>query len=303
MISDGHSFVPLTRGVWGILATPFDSNGALERAGLERQVQIYRDAGAAGLVVLGVFGEAAKLNSAEKRTAVAAVTEACEDLPVVVGLTGRSTAPVIEEGHEALSAAKGDLSGVMVQVHHGDPEIVAEHLSAVSTSCGLGIVVQDYPLVSGVHITVENLASAIIECGCAVAVKAEAPPTPPAIAALAARTQLPVFGGLGGVGLIDELAAGASGAMTGFSYPEALVATVQAWFAEGFEAAAQTWSRWLPLANFEAQAGISLALRKEILHRRGVLGSATIRQPGRELPKELLALLDLHLARLPSEMA
>ena len=59
------------------------------------------------------------------------------------------------------------------------------------------------------------------------AVKAEAPPTPVAVAELTARCTVPVFGGLGGVGLLDELAVGAAGAMTGFSFPEGLLACVR----------------------------------------------------------------------------
>ena len=60
------------------------------------------------------------------------------------------------------------------------------------------------------------------ECPFVAAVKAEAPPTPAAIGELTQHTDMPVFGGLGGVGLIDELAMGAAGAMTGFSHPEGL---------------------------------------------------------------------------------
>lgn len=291
--------VPLACGVWGILATPFTATGGLDHTSMARQVALYQQVGAAGVVALGVFGEAAKLDDMEKAAVVRTVTQAADELPVVVGLASRATAPAVEEAHLVAAAATGPLAGMLVQVHSEDPEVVSEHFSAISAATNTGIVVQDYPLVSGVTISVDSLVSAILACDCAVAVKAEAPPTPPAVEALSMRTGLPVFGGLGGVGLVDELAAGASGAMTGFSYPEGLVATVDAWFDEGFRAARSTWERWLPLANFEAQAGIGLALRKEILRRRGVLGTARIRMPGRELPKSLLPLVDHHLSTLP----
>lgn len=296
------AYAPLPRGVWGILATPFTAAGRFDRDSMTRQVQLYRRVGAAGVVALGVFGEAAKLDANEKAAVVASVTDTAGDLPVVVGLASRATAPAVEEAQLVGAAATAPLSGLLVQVHSEDPEVVSEHFAAVAGASGVGVVVQDYPLVSGVRISTEHLAGATVACGCAVAVKAEAPPTPPAIAELVARTGLPVFGGLGGVGLVDELAAGASGAMTGFSYPEGLVATVDAWFTGGFAAARSQWAPWLPLANFEAQAGLALALRKQLLHRRGVLDSATIRQPGRELPKSLLTLLDQHLESLPGEL-
>jgi 4-hydroxy-tetrahydrodipicolinate synthase len=295
------AFTPLAKGVWGILATPFDEDGRVDHLSAQRQVDLYRQIGATGVVALGVFGEAVKLDAGEKRSVVETVTGAADDLPVVVGLAARATAPAREEAELAVNAARGDLAGLMVQVHSPNPDVVAAHFASISQAVGVGVVVQDYPLISGVSIAAPDLATAAAACGCAVAIKAEAPPTPPAVAVLSAGTGLPVFGGLGGVGLVDELAAGAAGAMTGFSYPEGLVATVDAWHHQGFAAARTTWSRWLPLANFEAQAGIGLALRKEILHRRGVLSTAAIRQPGRLIPKSLLPLLDQHLAHLPEE--
>ncbi len=62
-----------------------------------------------------------------------------------------------------------------------------------------------------------------------VAVKAEAPPPAPTVAALTKEVDVPVFGGLGGVGLLGELLVSSSGAMTGLTVPEALMATVDAW--------------------------------------------------------------------------
>jgi 4-hydroxy-tetrahydrodipicolinate synthase len=116
------------------------------------------------------------------------------------------------------------------------------------------------------------------------------------IARLAGRTDIPVFGGLGGVGLIDELAAGAAGVMTGFSHPEGLRAALDAWHRGGYAAARDAFAPWLPLVNFEAQPGIGLALRKAILARRGVLAEAVVRPPSPSAPDELLRMLDDHLA-------
>ena len=55
--------------------------------------------------------------------------------------------------------------------------------------------------------------------------KLEEPPTPPKITAVraAAGDSLGIFGGLGGVYLLEELTRGACGTMTGYAYPEVLV--------------------------------------------------------------------------------
>jgi 4-hydroxy-tetrahydrodipicolinate synthase len=102
------------------------------------------------------------------------------------------------------------------------------------------------------------------------------------------------------VGLLDELAVGSAGAMTGFSHPEGLEAAISAFRAGGFAAAHAAYAPWLPLVNFEAQARIGLALRKELLRRRGAIACAAVRPPAPALPPALLPVLEEHLARTPS---
>ena len=76
----------------------------------------------------------------------------------------------------------------------------------------------------------------------------------------------------------QELARGADGIMTGFAYPEMLV-SVSVLFAAGRsdEAAVRIY---LPLVRHEQQPGFGLAVRKEILRRRGAIRSAAVRAPG-----------------------
>jgi acetyl esterase/lipase len=175
----------------------------------------------------------------------------------------------------------------MVQVPTADEDALARHLDAIHTATGAGLVVQDYPASSGVRIAAPTLARVVARTAGVVAVKAESTPTAPAVAALTAGCDAPVFGGLGGVALIDELSAGAAGAMTGFSFPEGLVATVDAFEAGGIDAARDVWARWMPLAIFEQQEGLALGIRKEVLRRRGVIDDAYARPPATPFPAAL----------------
>jgi 4-hydroxy-tetrahydrodipicolinate synthase len=217
---------------------------------------------------------------------------------VVVGLSARATAPAVEQGRLAAEAAGRSLAGLMVQVHSAQPAVLVRHLTRVHEATGAGIVLQDYPLISGVRITSAAILETLAECPFVVAVKAESPPTAAAIAELTRGTDVPVFGGLGGVGLLDELAAGAAGAMTGFSRPEALLAAIEAWDGGGMGAAHAAFAPWLPLANFEAQPGIGLALRKEAFRRRGVFAEASVRPPAPPMPAALGEILQQHLDEL-----
>jgi 4-hydroxy-tetrahydrodipicolinate synthase len=287
----------LSHGLWGVLATPFHGDRlAVDVASLQREVDLYTAVPADGLVVLGVFGEGVALDAAEQAIVVTAVAERAPGLPLVVGVSARTTAVAVEQARTAVVAAGPALAGIMVQANSADPAVLVEHLTVVHEATGAGIVLQDYPEASGVRITADRVLAVVERCPFVVAVKSEAPPTSVAVARLTARTDVPVFGGLGGVGLLDELAAGAAGVMTGFSHPEGLRVALEAWAEGGYAAARAAFAPWLPLVNFEAQPGIGLSLRKTILHRRGVFAEPAVRPPSRTAPDEILDLMPAHLA-------
>jgi 4-hydroxy-tetrahydrodipicolinate synthase len=87
----------------------------------------------------------------------------------------------------------------------------------------------------------------------------------------------------GGLFLPEELARGADGAMTGFAYPEMMVGVCRAFAAGDTERAHDLFDAYLPLARYEQQQGIGLAVRKHLLAERGVIASAAVRKPGPKL--------------------
>lgn len=294
------SIAPLHAGVWGVVATPFSgSTEDLDEGSLARLVEHYEKIGVSGLTVLGVFGEAASLSSGERRAVLETVVDAV-GLPLVVGATTLATAPVIEEVQLAMQVVGGRMAGAMVQVNSGNPEVLTRHLKAIHEATGAGLVVQDYPAVSGIKITTQALISAVKSLPFVVGVKAESAPTSTALPALTHALDVPVFGGLGGIGLLDELAGGSAGAMTGFSYPEGLIACVDAWRHGGYEPALRAFLPYLPLVNFEQQVGIALAIRKECLRQRGLIMDSSLRPPAAPLPEVLLDQLRRHLDAIES---
>ena len=116
----------LRPGVWGVLATPFIADGsAVDTESLARQVRHYESIGATGLTVLGVFGEAARLSPAERRTVVETVVSAGE-LPLVIGISALELEGVCAEAENILPAAGPRLAGLMVQVNTADPEALGQ---------------------------------------------------------------------------------------------------------------------------------------------------------------------------------
>jgi 4-hydroxy-tetrahydrodipicolinate synthase len=285
----------LPAGVWGVVATPFQGSTLdVDLDSLSELVEHYEAIGATGLTVLGVFGEAAALTAGERRDVLETVVE-CTSLPLVVGVTALATRPAIEEVRAAQETAGGRLAAVMVQANSARTDAVIGHLDAIHRATGAKVVLQDYPLASGVSIATAALAAVVNACPFVIAVKAEAPPTSVAITELGAAVGVSIFGGLGGQGLLDELQAGAAGAMTGFSYPEALIACVAAWRDRGYEAARTELLPYLPLINFEQQAKVALAIRKECLRERGLIKDSGVRVPAVGFPENLRTAMGTHL--------
>jgi 4-hydroxy-tetrahydrodipicolinate synthase len=293
----------LAPGVWGVLATPLSADGShVDTESLAHQVRHYERIGATGLTALGVFGEAARLTPAERRAVVATVVEAGPRLPLVVGISALDLHAACVEAENVLDLVDGRLAGLMVQVSSPDPHELVRHLTAVAERTGQGLVVQDYPVVSGVSIATTDLVAAVGQVPAAVAVKSESSPSAPAVAELVAGLDVPVFGGLGGTCLLDELSVGAAGAMTGFSVPEGLIACVEAYRSSGFAAARDVWRNYLPLVNFEFQRGIALGLRKRSLVLRGLIAHDAVRPPAPPAPLRMLDLLVEHLHSTPYAM-
>lgn len=288
----------LAQGLWVVLATPFDEHRGLDLESLRNEVASFADDGCDGLVALGVFGEAASLQPAEA-DAVAQTVAASTQLPYVLGLSEREPDAVVAQAQRLLGVVPRPPVALMAQIGDANPASAAAALRRLYTATGVGVLIQDYPVASGVTVTDEQLVAVVQACPFTVGVKSETPPTSVAIAHLAARLDVPVFGGLGGVGLLDELAAGSAGAMTGFSHPAVLAAVLRAYRDSGFRSAREVFAPWLPLANFEGQLRVGLAIRKEILRRRGVIACGHVRGPAMSLPTSLNALLDQQLATVP----
>lgn len=289
---------PLRRGVWGVLATPFTGGDlAVDPASLRRLARHYEAVGAVGLTALGVFGEAAALSSRERRLVLETLVESVA-LPLVVGVTSLGTAPAVEEIELAQAAVGDRLAGAMVQINSTDPEVLRHHLDALAGT-GAALVVQDYPAASRVKIAPDQLVTALTGFTGIAAVKEESSPTAPVVARLVrAFPDVPVFGGLGGIGLLDELSCGAAGAMTGFAFPEGLKACIDAYAVGGYQAAREAFLPFLPLAAFEQQPGIGLAIRKVGLCRRGLIAESQVRLPSPPIPPSLSEQLDYHLAAI-----
>jgi 4-hydroxy-tetrahydrodipicolinate synthase len=95
-----------------------------------------------------------------------------------------------------------------------------------------------------------------------------------------------------------EMERGSQGAMTGYAFPDMLVDVVRL-SREGKRAQAHDlFDAHLPLVRYEQQPAVGLAVRKYLLHRRGILASDAQRKPGSMLSDAAKAEVEYLLARL-----
>jgi 4-hydroxy-tetrahydrodipicolinate synthase len=289
-------------GVYIIAATPFAADGSLDLPGLDRLIAWYEEHGIDGFTILGQLGEAPKLTQ-EESLAVARRVLARTRLPVVVGVSSPGFASMAE----LTSAVMGEgAAGVMVAppgTLRGDDAIlgycreVSRHLVEVPW------VLQDFPLAGGPPMGATLIRRIAEECPGMVVLKHEDWPGLDKITTLRRQEErgarrLSILCGHGGILLPHEIARGADGAMTGFSFPEMLVEVCRLGHAGRAEAALDAYEPYLPLLRYEQQPGLGLTVRKYVLWRRGALSTPTLRSPAPPLSAETRGEVDLLLARL-----
>lgn len=285
-------------GVYPILATPFDDRENLDLESFARVVSFMAEIGADGVTVLGVLGESNRMVDPEREALIrTAVTAAAGRIPVVVGTSHRGTraARELSRAAEALGADAVMVAPAREPVP--SEERVVDLFREVADGIGIPLVVQDHPASTEVHMPVPLLLRLVNEVPRVACIKEEAPPTPVRIAALRrgmTGRRVPVLTGLGALYGLFDLEAGSGGFMTGFAFPEVLVAMVRAARANRMDDARALYTRFLPLIVFEQQPGV--AVRKEIYRLRGLIGSGRVRHPGAALApfaaEQLRGLLD-----------
>lgn len=283
-------------GVYSVLPTPFTAAGDLDETSLRRVIDLFIAAGVNGVTALGVTGEVARLTDDERRRVLDVVTDhVAGRIGVVAGTTAEGTRTCITYSTHAHHSGATAVMVSPPRMAKLNSDAVVRHYEALAAAVDIEIVVQDYPPISGFAMEPWLLARIAREIPRARTIKLEDPPTPfKTSRILQASGDVPVriFGGLGGVFLLEELMAGATGAMTGFAYPEILVKIVSLYRAGRVDEAADVFYRAVPLMRFEFQEGIGMAIRKEVLHRRGALASPATRAPGAALDQTTREALD-----------
>ncbi len=286
------------KGVIPILATPFHDDESLDLVSWERLLEFMIGLHVDGVTIIGVLGESNRLTDSERDQLIAqAVKIVNRRIPIIVGASHSGTQAARTLAHRA--AALG-ASAVMIsplkEATPSDARIV-DMFRQIADGLGIPIVLQDHPASTEVHMSTALMLRLLREIPAIQCVKAEAVPTAPKLAELLAgmgQASVPILTGLGALYAPFDLQAGSSGFNTGFAFPEVLIAMVTAAGVGDWNKVHQIYGRFAALMVYEQQPGV--AVRKEILRRRGLLSSARARHPGTSISAFAMAQLDALIA-------
>lgn len=292
-------------GVFPIAPTPFLPGGEIDWASLERLLAHYLAVGAEGVTILGIMGEAPKLEAVESLEMIRRTVAVMAGRPIIVGVSAPGFAAMRALAREAVEAGAAAVMIAPPNTLRTDDQIVGYYADAVQAiGRDIPFVIQDYPLITNVIMTPGVIRRIITDNASCVMLKAEDWPGLEKISTLrkwqaeGSLRPVSIMTANGGLFLDFEMDRGADGSNTGYAFPEMLVDVVRLAKAGHRDAAHDLFDVHLPLLRYEQQPGVGLAVRKYVLMRRGLLTSDAQRRPAGSLSALARKEVEYLLARL-----
>ncbi len=296
---------PEASGTFAIAPTPFFADGRLDEASIDALVDFYGQVGCSGITVLGILGEAPKLTGQESLDVATRFIRRAAGKPVVVGVSAPGFAAMRTLARGAMDAGAAAVMIAPTPNLRTDDQITT-YFRQAAEAIGEDVpwVLQDYPLTLSVIMTPSVIRRIVTDNPSCVMLKHEDWPGLEKISALrgfqkdGSLRPLSILTGNGGLFLDFEMERGADGAMTGYAFPDMLVDVVRLSKEGKRDAAHDLFDAHLPLMRYEQQQGVGLAVRKYVLHKRGVIASDAQRKPGSSMTPTARAEVDYLLSRV-----
>jgi dihydrodipicolinate synthase/N-acetylneuraminate lyase len=273
------------RGVFPIVVTPFTESYELDEKGLRSLVRFCLRSGVQGLVGPANASEFSTLSDDErKRWLEIVVAETGGAVTVIAATTSGHALPAIALSRYAQKLGAQGIMSMPPHVQHPDAEGCYAYYKALSEALDIPIMLQNYIGPIGTPMSPSLLARMCKELPRVQYIKEETFPSSRMLSltiAAAGKVCKGIFGGQGGLYLVDEYRRGSVGNMPACEIPDVQVVLWNKLEAGDMAGARAMFNTVLPLINYERQYGVGLY--KEILYRRGVISTAICRTPGKEL--------------------
>ena len=292
-------------GTFAIAPTPFHDDGRIDEKSIDSLTDFYDRIGCDGVTVLGILGEAPKLEASEAEQVATRFVKRAKNMQIIVGVSAPGLGAIRSL---ALKSMDAGAAGVMIAPppHLRTDDQILTYFKQAQEAIGTDVpwVLQDYPLTLTVVMTPAVIRKIIMDSKSCVMLKHEDWPGLEKITALrnfqkdGSLRELSILTGNGGLFLDFEMERGADGAMTGYAFPEMLIDVVNLSKQGKRDAAHDLFDAHLPLIRYEQQPGAGLAVRKYVLQKRGVIASAAQRKPGPTISATAKAEVDYLLSRV-----
>jgi len=293
------------KGTFAIAPTPFHDDGRIDEKSIDRLTDFYAEIGCDGVTVLGIMGEAPKLEGTESEEVAKRFIKRAKNMQIIVGVSAPGFAAMRSLARASMGAGA---AGVMIApppTLRTDDQITGYFKQAVD-AIGTDIpwVLQDYPLTLNVIFTPGVIRKIVMDNPSCVMLKHEDWPGLEKISALrgfqkdGSLRPLSILTGNGATFLDFEMERGADGAMTGYAFPEMLIDVVRLSKEGKRDAAHDLFDAHLPLIRYEQQPAIGLAVRKHVLQKRGIIAYSAQRKPGSSISAIAKSEVDYLLSRV-----
>src|SRR5256886_3018395 len=249
-------------GTFAIAPTPFHDDGRIDERSIDRLTDFYAEVGCEGITVLGILGEAPKLDAAEAEQVAIRLVKRARNMQVIVGVSAPGFASMRSLAKASMDAGA---AGVMIAPPSNlrTDDQISGYFKQAQEAIGEDIpwVLQDYPLTLSVIFTpavIRNIVMANPSCSM---LKHEDWPGLEKISTLrnfqkdGSLRELSILVGNCGLFLDFEMERGADGAMTGYAFPELLIDVVKLSKEGKRDAAHDLFDAHLPLIRYEQQPG------------------------------------------------
>ena len=257
------------------MVTPFDKDGAIDWAGVEKLAQHLVDTGHDGIAVNGTTGEAPTTKSSEKLEIIKVVKKVVgAKVQVLSGAGDNETAYTVEQAKRSQDAGADGLL-VVTPYYNKPPQAGIEaHFRAVAAVTDLPIMMYDIPGRTGVEIESDTIVKLFESVKNIVALK-DAKGNIAATSWVIKRCGIPVYSGDDILNL-PFLSVGAVGfvSVCGHTVGLQLKAMLDAWFAGDADKALEIHQQLLPVftGTFRTQGAI---LTKAAMSLMGLPGGTT----------------------------
>ena len=272
------------RGLFPVGVTPFDEQGLIDEDSLRRSLEFYIETGVNGIAHVLGGSEFSTLTDEERRLVTRTVTQVVDHrVPVMIGVAGLSPQHAVELATYAEQCGADAVVSMpcYTRIPMSPPQI-EEYYQTLGASVNIPVIIQNAISPYGVPMPAQMLARLMQDIEHVDYVKEETSNPGHMISTvlkLAGDACKGILGGFGGHYILDEYRHGSCGTMPFPHVPDVHAALWNALEDGKREEARRIFHRLLPLYNLEDHFGVALC--KEILRRRGVILTATVRIPGR----------------------